>query len=170
MSIHGEHPFLDEDDPVRRFRGRVGGAVSLWTAGDETSRSGLTVSSFLVVNGDPAAVVGVLDPDSDLFATLISTGRGVVQLLAWADHDLADAFGGVGPAPGGPFRQGAWEQTGHGPALVGRTRALVRPVRTEEVGWSVLVVAEIDQVDLAGDDDPLEHRRGRYRRASADDR
>ena len=170
MTIHSEHPFLEEDDPVRRFRGRIGGAVSLWTAGDETSRSGLTVSSFLVANGDPAAVVGVLDPDSDLAETLQETGRGVVQLLAWADHDLADAFGGVAPAPGGPFRQGSWEQTPYGPALAGRTRALVRPVRTEEVGWSVLVVAEIDEILLVAEDDALEHRRGRYRRTAPEGR
>lgn len=168
--IHSDHPFIEEDDPVRRFRGRVGGAVSLWTAGDETSRSGLTVSSFLVANGDPACVVGVLDPDSDLTATLTRTGRAVVQLLAWADHDLADAFGGVAPAPGGPFRKGDWEQTPYGPALAGRTRALVRLLRTEEVGWSVLVVAGIDEIELAADDDPLEHRRGRYRRPGAADR
>jgi flavin reductase (DIM6/NTAB) family NADH-FMN oxidoreductase RutF len=170
MTIHSEHPFLEEDDPVRRFRGRVGGAVSLWTAGDETSRSGLTVSSFLVVNGAPACLVGALDPDSDLAATLTGTGRGVVQLLAWADHDLADAFGGVAPAPGGPFRLGTWEQTGHGPALAGRTRALVHVVRTEEVGWSLLVVAAVDRIELSEEDDALEHRRGRYRRTGSSDR
>ena len=35
MTIHTEHPFLDpEPDPVRRLRGRLGGAVTLWTAGD----------------------------------------------------------------------------------------------------------------------------------------
>ena len=34
MTIHTSHPFADpEPDPLRRLRGRVGGAVSLWTAG-----------------------------------------------------------------------------------------------------------------------------------------
>ena len=39
MTIHSEHPFLEpeaERDPVRRLRGRLGGAVTLWTAGDGT--------------------------------------------------------------------------------------------------------------------------------------
>lgn len=164
MTIHSEHPFSEPPDPVRRFRGRLGGAVSLWTAGEGPSRAGLTVSSLMVANGDPATVLGLLDPDSDLAAVLDETRRAVVQLLTWADRDLADAFGGVGPAPGGAFRQGTWEQTSHGPALVGRSRALVRLLRAEEAGWSRLVVAVIEQVALTEDDDALEHRRGRYRR------
>lgn len=166
MTIHREHPFLDPPDPVRRFRGRLGGAVSLWTSGEDAGRAGLTVSSLMVANGDPAAVVGLLDPDSDLFAVLEETGRAVVQLLSWADRDLADAFGGVSPAPGGLFRLGVWEQTSHGPALVGRSRALVRLVRAEDAGWLRLVVADIEDVELVADEAPLEHRRGRYRHAA----
>ncbi len=164
MSIHSEHPFADPADAVRRFRGRLGGAVSLWTAGEGPGRAGLTVSSLMVANGTPATVLGLLDPDSDLYDALESTGTGVVQLLDWADRGLADAFGGTAPAPGGPFRLGTWEQTPYGPALVGRTRALVRFVRSEDVGWSRLALAEVDEVVIAEDDDALEHRRGRYRR------
>ncbi|RNL79097.1 flavin reductase family protein [Nocardioides marmorisolisilvae] len=162
MTIHSEHPFTEPPDPVRRFRGRIGGAVSLWTSGAESARAGLTVSSLMVANGDPAAVVGLLDPDSDLHAALVSTGRGVVQLLNAADRELADAFGGVAPAPGGAFRIGTWEQTAAGPALLGRTRAEVRYVESREVGWSALVVAEIEAIHLEADSRPLEHRRGRY--------
>ena len=40
MTIHAEHPFPTPTDPVRRFRGRVGGTVSLWTAGDEPTGPG----------------------------------------------------------------------------------------------------------------------------------
>lgn len=162
MTIHTEHPFAEPPDPVRRFRGRIGGAVSLWTAGEGHERAGLTVSSVLVANGAPASVVGLLDPDSDLAAALVRTGRGVVQLLQAADRELADAFGGVAPAPGGLFRLGGWEQTPAGPALVGRTRAEVRYVESRDVGWSALVVAEIERVVIEPDVSPLEHRRGRY--------
>jgi flavin reductase (DIM6/NTAB) family NADH-FMN oxidoreductase RutF len=164
VTIHTEHPFADPPDPVRRFRGRIGGAVSLWTAGEGASRHGLTVSSLMVANGDPAAVLGLLDPDSDLHAALVSTGRGVVQLLQAPDRELADAFGGLAPAPGGAFRLGTWEQTAAGPALVGRTRAAVRYVESREVGWSALVVAEIADLHIEPDTAPLEHRRGRYLR------
>lgn len=165
MTIHQGNPFAEPPAPVRRFRGRLGGAVSLWTAGTGPGRAGLTVSSLMVANGDPACVLGLLDPDSDLFASLEQTGCAVVHLLSWADRDLADAFGGVGPAPGGAFRLGAWEQTAHGPALTARTRAGVRLRESSEVGWSRLVVAEIETVVIIEADDPLEHRRGRYRRS-----
>lgn len=168
MTIHDENPFADPPDPVRRFRGRLGGAVTLWTAGEGATRAGLTVSSVMVANGDPALVLGLLDPDSDLCERLEGTGSGVVQLLGWADRDLAEAFGGTAPAPGGPFRAGTWEQTEHGPALVGRSRARVRVERTEDLGWSRLVVATIEEIELTEDEDPLEHRRGRYRRRTGD--
>jgi flavin reductase (DIM6/NTAB) family NADH-FMN oxidoreductase RutF len=162
MSIHTENPFAEPPDPVRRFRGRIGGAVSLWTAGEGADRAGLTVSSVMVANGDPASVVGLLDPDSDLYAALVATGCGVVQLLSWTDRQLAEAFGGTAPAPGGPFRLGSWEQTPSGPVLVGRSHARVRYVETREIGWSALVIVEIEEIVIAADESPLEHRRGQY--------
>lgn len=168
MTIHKEHPFAEPEDAVRRFRGRLGGAVSLWTAGAGAQRAGLTVSSLMVANGSPAAVLGLLDPESDLYDALEAGGTAVVQLLQGADRDLADAFGGLAPAPGGAFRHGTWEQTSHGPALAGRSRAHVRLDRSEDVGWSRLVVATIEEVVLVEDHDPLEHRRGRYRRGPGD--
>lgn len=163
MTIHSSNPFATPADPVRRFRGRLGGAVSLWTAGTDDDRAGLTVSSVMVANGEPGRVLGLLDPDATLTEVLIETGLGVVQLLEWADRDLADAFGGVAPAPGGPFTLGEWEHTAHGPALVERSRALVRVESTAEVGWSVLVTAVIEEAQLVAERRPLEHRRGRYR-------
>ena len=167
MTIHSSHPFASEPDPVRRFRGRIGGAVSLWTAGGvgPHPRSGLTVSSVMVANGEPGRVLGLLDPDAALTDVLLATGRGVVQLLEWADRELAEAFGGVAPAPGGVFTLGAWEESAWGPVLAERTHALVTVESTAEVGWSTLVTATIDRVGMVGDRHPLEHRRGRYREA-----
>jgi flavin reductase (DIM6/NTAB) family NADH-FMN oxidoreductase RutF len=162
MTIHASNPFAADPDPVRRFRGRLGGAVSLWTAGDGPGRAGLTVSSVMVANGSPARVLGLLDPDATFRDVLEDTGTAVVQLLEWEDRGLADAFGGVGPAPGGPFTLGAWTQTDHGPALTDRTRALVRLESVTEVGWSVLAVATIEAIEMVDDRRPLEHRRGRY--------
>jgi flavin reductase (DIM6/NTAB) family NADH-FMN oxidoreductase RutF len=162
MTIHSTNPFAAEPDPVRRFRGRLGGAVSLWTAGSGPGRAGLTVSSLMVANGSPGQVLGLLDPDATLTEVLEATGLGVVQLLQWEDRDLADAFGGA-PAPGGPFTQGSWTQTGHGPALDDRTRAVVRLESLSEVGWSVLATATIEEIVMVEDRQPLEHRRGRHR-------
>jgi flavin reductase (DIM6/NTAB) family NADH-FMN oxidoreductase RutF len=168
VSIHSEHPFLQpesERSPVRRLRGRVGATVTLWTTGDATARSGLTVSSMMVADGEPGHVLGLLDPDSDLCEQLLTTRIAVVQLLAWEHRTLADVFAGVAPSPGGPFRSGGFEQTAWGPLLSGvSTWAGVRLVDVDplEVGWSVLVRAVVEHVELGQETQPLVHRRGRY--------
>lgn len=171
MTIHSEHPFLEPEsdrDPVRRFRGRLGGAVTLWTAGAGDApqdRAGLTVSSIMVAGGDPARVLALLDPDSDLTERLLDTGRAVVHLLGWEHRDLADVFAGVAPAPGGMFRSAEFEPTTWGPRLVSAPAwAGVSLESTGEVGWSTLVTCVLHDVTIGEDLEPLVHRRGRYQR------
>jgi flavin reductase (DIM6/NTAB) family NADH-FMN oxidoreductase RutF len=166
VTIHSEHPFLEPDrDQVRRLRGRLGGAVTLWTAGQgdgPLDRAGLTVTSVLVANGEPARILALLDPDSDLAETLTETGLAVVTVLTWEDRDLAEAFGGTAPAPGGAFRQAEFEATAWGPRL--RRASSWAGVRLENatgVGWSSLVTCVVEQLAV-GEDEPLIHRRGRY--------
>ena len=182
MTIHTAHPFADPDpDPARRLRGRLGGAVTLWTSGAEQDRAGLTVSSLMVALGPQPSVLALLDPDADLTAALRATGRGVIQWLTWADRDLAEIFAGSAPAPGGPFRQAEFAQTGHGPRLVSATTWAEVSLRGErEVGWSLEVSAALERVEVGDEIEadageprvgkpagraPLEHRRGRYRAA-----
>ena len=166
MTIHTTHPFLEPEgdrDPVRRLRGRVSGSVSLWTAGTAADRAGLTVSSWMVAGGEPGRVLALLDPDADLTDVLLDTGRGVVQLLQWEDRDLADAFAGVAPAPGGVWRLADWVDTPHGPRLSqALTWAAVSVEADVEVGWSRLVTCTLDEVLVGDDPSPLTHRRGRY--------
>jgi flavin reductase (DIM6/NTAB) family NADH-FMN oxidoreductase RutF len=165
MTIHAEHPFRDPDpDPARRFRGRVGGTVSLWTAGAGGRRAGLTVTSFLVAAGEDARVLALLDPDSDLAERLAETGRAVVQLLTREHRDLADVFAGVTPAPGGMFRQADFVDTEWGPRLASATSwAGVRREAAQEVGWSALVTTVIEHLEVGDDQEPpLLHHRGRY--------
>jgi flavin reductase (DIM6/NTAB) family NADH-FMN oxidoreductase RutF len=170
VTIHSEHPFADPDperDPARRLRGRLGGAVTLWTTGSGAHRAGLTVSSVMVAHGDPARVLALLDPDSDLAEALEQTGTAAVQLLGWEHRDLADAFAGVTPAPGGPFRLGSWQETAWGPVLQGVSSwAGVRVADARDVGWSRLVEGVLERVHLGEETDPLVHRRGRYVRPS----
>ena len=87
-----------------------------------------------------------------------------VSLLGWQHRHLPDAFAGLAPSPGGPFRLGDWQQTTYGPVLtdapgwLGATVLEARPL-----GWSTLLTARIDQVEIAsGDADLLGHLRGRY--------
>jgi len=161
MTIHTTHPFADgEPDDVRRFRGRLGGAVTLWTS----EGAGLTVSSVMVANGDPPHLLALLDPDSDLLEALRVWSCAVVAPLSWTDRDLAEAFAGTAPAPGGAFRMAEFVDTSHGPRLASAsTYAEVELVAEVEVGWSVLVTCRIDQVVIGDEDGPmLGHRRGRF--------
>ena len=164
MTIHSSHPFLDpEPDPVRRFRGRLGGVVTLWTCGSSSSRAGLTVSSLMVANGSPAHVLALLDPDSSFLAGLRASTTSVVQLLGWEHRDLADAFAGVAPAPGGPFRMAQWRETKWGPVLADATSWVgVRLEESRSVGWSELVDCVVEHVEVSDEGAPLVHRRGRY--------
>ncbi len=174
MTIHSEHPFqeaLAARDPVRRLRGRLGGTVSLWTAGGGggVPRAGLTVSSRMVSTGDPGHALALLDPDSDFAETLVKTRTCVMSLLGWEHRDLADAFAGVSPAPGGRFRLGEWAESDWGPVLGGVT-AWVGLRLTEgdlpAVGWSVLADGVIEHIEIGDEAEPLMHRRGRYHRAA----
>ena len=172
MTIHDSHPFADPDpDPVRRLRGRLGGAVSLWAAGEGALRDGLTVTSQMLAHGEEPSLLALLDPDANLTDTLLDTGRAVVSLLAWEHRYLADAFAGTAPAPGGPFRLADFEQTQWGPRLLSApTWAGVELVGRREVGWSLEVTCRLAHVEVGDDDGPggaLGHRRGRYLRLGA---
>jgi flavin reductase (DIM6/NTAB) family NADH-FMN oxidoreductase RutF len=164
VTIHSTHPFADpEPDPVRRLRGRLGGTVTLWTAGAGSGRAGLTVSSLMIAHGEPPRVLALVDPDSDLHDVLGATGTAVVQILGWQDRQLAEAFAGTSPAPGGLFASAAFEQTDWGPRLGHvATWAGVRLEAAAEVGWSALVTCVLEHVVVGDDVEPLVHRRGRY--------
>jgi flavin reductase (DIM6/NTAB) family NADH-FMN oxidoreductase RutF len=164
VTIHTTHPFADADpDPARRFRGRLGGAVTLWTAGAGAERAGLTLTSVLVALGEPARILGLVDPDSDLALAVEESGRAVVQLLSWPDRDLAEGFAGTSPAPGGVFRQASFVDTEWGPRLAHATTwAGVRLESAADVGWSRLLTCTVEHVEVGEDTDPLLHRRGRY--------
>ena len=166
MTIHSDHPFRDPaPDPVRRLRGRLGGAVTLWTSSADGERAGLTVSSVMVAPGEPASVLALLDPDSDLAEMLTASGRAVLQLLQWRHRALAEVFAGLAPAPGGPFALVELDDTAWGPRVadVSSWAGLALHDSTN-VGWSTLVTCVVEHVELGEDDEPLVHRRGRYQR------
>ncbi|MFQ5554956.1 MAG: flavin reductase family protein [Acidimicrobiia bacterium] len=166
--IHDEHPFrtpVAEKDPVRRLRGRLTAAVTIITAGDEDERAGLTVSSVMVAEGEPPVLYALLGPTTDLWLAIEETGRFVVHVAEQTHRAAADVFAGLRPAPGGAFLGRAVSPSEYGPVLEtlpNRAYCTLRAHR--EDGYSVLVTAGIDRVEIADLRDPLTYFRGGYRR------
>jgi flavin reductase (DIM6/NTAB) family NADH-FMN oxidoreductase RutF len=164
VTIHHEHPFVDPPasrNALRQFRGRLPAPVTVVATGEGSGRSGLTVSSLLVVPGDPGQVVVVIDPDSDLGSTLGQGATLTVSVLGPNDTYLAEAFAGLAPAPGGMFRLGRWTQTDWGPVLDGSTWLAATVTDLGQLGRALLVTATVESVALARSE-VLVHQRGRY--------
>jgi 3-hydroxy-9,10-secoandrosta-1,3,5(10)-triene-9,17-dione monooxygenase reductase component len=163
--IHSSDPFATPDpekSPVRRLRGRLPAAVTLWTA---PGPAGLTVSSMLVADGEPGRVLGLIDAESDFWEAAEDAGRFAVTPLGADEQQRADRFAGLMPAPGGLFATGAWTDTEYGPVPAEATTwAGCRLADVRPVGWALLVEATIEAVRLGDAPDPLMHFRGRYRR------
>ncbi|WP_091100817.1 flavin reductase family protein [Micromonospora citrea] len=164
VEIHHTDPFAvpaGQRSPVRRLRGRLASPVTLWTA---PGPAGLTVSSTLVAEGEPDRLLGLVDPESDLWAAVESAGRFAVAPLNPSHRQLADRFAGLFPSPGGLFATGAWTETPYGPVPADAGGwAGCRLDAAREYGWGLLVEATIEAVELAEETDPLLHYRGRYR-------
>lgn len=165
--IHHTDPFAapaGQRSPVRRLRGRLAVPVTLWTA---PGPAGLTVSSTLVAEGEPDRLLGLIDPESDLWAAVEEAGRFAVTPLGPPHRQLADRFAGLFPSPGGLFAIGGWTTTPYGPVPSDAGGwAGCRLDAAREYGWGLLVEATIETVDLAEETDPLLHYRGRYRELS----
>jgi 3-hydroxy-9,10-secoandrosta-1,3,5(10)-triene-9,17-dione monooxygenase reductase component len=166
VTIHSSDPFATPEEarsPVRRLRGRLPAAVTLWTASDGRP-AGLTVSSTVVVDGDPGRLLGVVDEESTLWETVVHSRRFAMAPLSESDGQLADIFAGTMPAPGGPFVGHTWHDTEFGPVLDGVAAWVgCRLDGARPMGWGLLVEATIEHVEIApGGPKPLIHYRGRY--------
>jgi 3-hydroxy-9,10-secoandrosta-1,3,5(10)-triene-9,17-dione monooxygenase reductase component len=174
VTIHTSDPFATPDEeksPVRRLRARLPAAVTLWTAHGRDGRpAGLTVSSAMIVDGEPGHVLGLLDAESSLFEAVRESGRFALISLRESDSRVADTFAGIMPAPGGPFVGRTWHQTEWGPVLDGAAAwAGCRLGDARPLGFGQLVQATVERVEVGADDEiPLIYHRGRYvRRLSA---
>jgi len=174
--IHHSDPFATPEDarsPVRRLRGQLASPVTLWTAGGSladvaggrvVAMAGLTVSSTMIADGDPARLVGLLDDESQLWAVAAQTGRFAMTPLGPTHRRLADRFAGLMPAPGGPFKGLDWRQTGYGPIPAGASSWIgCKLDGSRPYGWGLLVEATIEEVVVGDGAAPLIHYRGRYR-------
>ena len=169
--IHSEHPFRPEPgdrDLARQFRGRLAAGVTIVTAGSGTDGTGLTVSSLLVIQGEPARAYIVVGPTTDLWSLAADTGRFVIHVCRYDDRSLADVFAGIWPSPGGLFAGVDTTDSDWGPVLDDLPdRAYCSFVSRDEIGWSGLIVGDIDEVEVSDLVEPLVHFRSGYRRLLA---
>jgi 3-hydroxy-9,10-secoandrosta-1,3,5(10)-triene-9,17-dione monooxygenase reductase component len=167
MGIHDEHPFMPdpgERDAVRRFRGRLTAPVTIVTSATPNRRAGLTVSSLIVVEGDPGEVHLVVGPNSDLWEVAQESGRVVIHVCHPEHRALAEVFAGRQPSPGGTFARLAVTESEWGPVIDDIPDRLYASVLTvDTVGWSGLVRGRIDGVEVGAGNEPLVYFRGRYR-------
>jgi 3-hydroxy-9,10-secoandrosta-1,3,5(10)-triene-9,17-dione monooxygenase reductase component len=168
IRIGGQHPFAtppERRDPARRLRGRLVAPVTVWTAGDLATGAGLTVSSVLVAEGQPASMLGLVDPTSAFLEAARRTGAFVVHVLGVGDQGLAERFGEVRPPIRGAFTGLEVSESRWGPVLGGsRPWVACRLAGAATVGYAELVEGEIERLELHDLDDPLAWLHGRFRR------
>jgi 3-hydroxy-9,10-secoandrosta-1,3,5(10)-triene-9,17-dione monooxygenase reductase component len=167
IRIGGQAPFAvppDRRDPARRLRGRLVAPVTVWTAGRPPGGAGLTVSSVLVGEGDPARLLGLIDPTSALWEAVQASGTFVVHVLTAADQALAERFSEVRPPIRAPFERLEVAESPWGPVLGGRRPwAACRLTGAAPVGHGELVEGVIEQLELDDGESPLAWLHGRYR-------
>jgi 3-hydroxy-9,10-secoandrosta-1,3,5(10)-triene-9,17-dione monooxygenase reductase component len=163
----GDNPFdppPELRDPARRFRGRLVSPVTAWTAADGDVPAAITVSSILVAEGDPPAVLVLIDPLSEFWETVERSQRFVVHVLLEEHWKIAEVLAGRYPVAGTKFDEVPFEPTPWGPVLDDvRTRVCCALAESVEVGDSLLVRGAIEQHDLgAAATSPLAYFRGAY--------
>ena len=164
--IHDEHPFATPSslrDPIRQFRGRLAAPVTVVTAGGPESRTGLTVSSLLVAEGDPGHVHFLAGTATDLWDTIGETGAFIVHILERGFRNVSDRFAGIRPSPGGLFADIEVTDTPYGPEITRLgTRAYCRYDGSREESFHALVHGRIEKVTLHDLKEPLRYFRGEY--------
>jgi 3-hydroxy-9,10-secoandrosta-1,3,5(10)-triene-9,17-dione monooxygenase reductase component len=167
IRIGRQPPFAvppERRDPARRLRGRLVAPVTVWTAGRPPAGTGLTVSSVLVAEGQPARLLGLIDPTSAFWEALQEVRVFVVHVLAVGDRVLAERFSEVRPPIRGPFDGLQVTESPWGPVLEGsRPRAACRLAGSVPVGHAELVEGVIEQLELPDLEDPLAYLHGSYR-------
>jgi flavin reductase (DIM6/NTAB) family NADH-FMN oxidoreductase RutF len=167
VTLRSEDPFATpaaDRRMDRRLRSRLVAPVTVWTAGSAPQRAGLTVSSVLVAEGDPAVVLGLIDSLSDFYDLALERGRFVVHVLGAGDQRLAGVFAGT--YPGDPFDEVVTVDGEFGPVVAGARHVVACEfLGSTDVGFQALVCGRIQSIELS-DSSPLVRYRGQYRRLS----
>jgi 3-hydroxy-9,10-secoandrosta-1,3,5(10)-triene-9,17-dione monooxygenase reductase component len=164
--IGGSDPFatpLEERDPARRLRGRLVAPVTVWTARDAAGTpAGITMSSVLVVEGNPPEILGLVDPLSAFWHAVQETGTFVQQILTSDQLSIAQKFALQMPVD--PFEGESLTSTPWGPAISQvSTWAGCTLINAVDAGYALLVRARLDDITVdEGTARPLIHYRGIY--------
>jgi 3-hydroxy-9,10-secoandrosta-1,3,5(10)-triene-9,17-dione monooxygenase reductase component len=161
--VGAEHPFATPPelrDPARRLRGRLVAPVTVWTAGPVPGGAGLTVSSVLVAEGQPARILGLIDPTTTFWEAMQDSAKFVMHVLAAGDRSLAERFSERRPPIRGAFEGLAATESAWGPVLAGERPCVACRLTGS---YAELVEGVIEQLELRDLDDPLAYLRGAYR-------
>jgi 3-hydroxy-9,10-secoandrosta-1,3,5(10)-triene-9,17-dione monooxygenase reductase component len=166
IRIGGQHPFATPPElrsPARRLRGRLLAPVTVWTAGSLPTAASLTVSSVLVAEGEPARLLGLIDPTSALWEAARQTGAFVVHVLRAGDRALAERFAEIRPPVRGAFAGLEVTASPWGPLLGGRRSwAACRLQGSTPTGYAELVEGVIERLEVHDGEQPLAWLHGRY--------
>ena len=165
-SVRYGNPWADPPqarDPFRRWRGHLVLPVTIWLTGGGAREAlmGLTVSSLVVSQGEPPVVAGVISQSTDLAdAVSCASARFVVHLVGAGQRRLAQHFAGELPAPPELL---ASHLSPHGPVLEALAdRIFCRVTSTKPFGWSLLVEAEVTDVEVGEADKALAWYHGAF--------
>jgi flavin reductase (DIM6/NTAB) family NADH-FMN oxidoreductase RutF len=142
--------------------------VTVITAGGPESRTGLTISSLVVAEGEPSRIFFLCGTATDLWPAIEGSGGFVVHVLEESHREISDRFAGIRPSPSGLFVGLEPLDTEWGPVIpsIG-TRAFCSFTGHTETSIYALVDGVVDRVDLSEITHPLQYFRGRYLRGDA---
>src|SRR4029450_13666340 len=145
------HPSPSRRIVAPRPAGCAGGWGGRARSGPPAARrggAGLTVSAVLVAEGQPAHLLGLVDPTSALWEAVQDTRSFVVHVLAAGDRALAERFSDVRPPTRGPFERLEVAESPWGPVLQGqRQRAACRLTGSTPVGYGELVDGVVERLE-----------------------
>ena len=165
-SLRYGNPWADPPqsrDPLRRWRGHLVLPITVWLAADAAGAVpvGLTVSSLVVGQGEPPMLAGLISPSSELADALsASSAQFVVHVVGSGQRRLAQHFAGELPAPPELL---ATRLSPQGPVLEALgDRIFCRVSASKPFGWSLLVEAEVVDVEVGEPSKALAWYHGAY--------
>ena len=170
LSLMDTNPFsdpLESRSVARRFRGRLAAPVTIWTSGPPEARTGLTVSSLVVADGEPPLVLGLINDTTSLYDTIVDSGSFVVHVAEEHQQRMSEVFAGLRPSPGGMFTSVGFHDGPYGPVLDDlAVRAFCRLDDVSRAGSHHVISGRIEEASLGQPLAPLVRFRGRYRELS----